>query len=147
MKSIDQEFTQAVMTWFSENQRDLPWRKDQDPYHIWVSEIMLQQTRVEAVREYYRRWMEALPTVRDLAESEEETLLKLWQGLGYYNRVRNMQKAAKIIMEEHDGKFPGQYDEIRKLPGIGDYTAGAISSNCFDERVAAIDGNVLRVIS
>ena len=147
MKSIDQEFTQAVMTWFSENQRDLPWRKDQDPYHIWVSEIMLQQTRVEAVREYYRRWMEALPTVRDLAESEEETLLKLWQGLGYYNRVRNMQKAAKIIMEEHDGKFPGQYDEIRKLPGIGDYTAGAISSNCFDERVAAIDGNVLRVMS
>lgn len=87
------------------------------------------------------------PTVRDLAESEEETLLKLWQGLGYYNRVRNMQKAAKIIMEEHDGKFPGQYDEIRKLPGIGDYTAGAISSNCFDERVAAIDGNVLRVMS
>ena len=128
MKKIDVDFTNTVTVWFRENQRDLPWRKDKDPYHVWVSEIMLQQTRVEAVREYYRRWMEVLPTVCDLAESDEETLLKLWQGLGYYN-------------------FPDQYDEIRKPPGIGDYTAGAIASNCFDRRVAAVDGNVLRVMS
>ena len=100
MKTIDQEFTQAVMSWFQENQRDLPWRKDKDPYHVWVSEIMLQQTRVEAVRDYYRRWMEALPNVHALAQTEEETLLKLWPGLGYYNRVRNMRKAARMIMEE-----------------------------------------------
>ena len=141
MKKIDVDFTNTVTVWFRENQRDLPWRKDKDPYHVWVSEIMLQQTRVEAVREYYRRWMEVLPTVCDLAESDEETLLKLWQGLGYYNRVRNMQKAAQMVMREHAGVFPDQYDEIRKLPGIGDYTAGAIASNCFDRRVAAVDGN------
>ena len=147
MKKIDIDFTNTVTAWFRENQRDLPWRKDKDPYHVWVSEIMLQQTRVEAVREYYRRWMEALPTVRDLAESDEETLLKLWQGLGYYNRVRNMQKAAQMVMREYAGVFPDQYDEIRGLPGIGDYTAGAIASNCFDLRVAAVDGNVLRVMS
>ena len=147
MKTIDQEFTQAVMSWFQENQRDLPWRKDKDPYHVWVSEIMLQQTRVEAVRDYYRRWMEALPNVQALAQTEEETLLKLWQGLGYYNRVRNMQKAARMIMEEYEGSFPARYEEILKLPGIGAYTAGAIASNCFDERVAAVDGNVLRVMS
>ena len=147
MKKIDIDFTNTVTAWFRENQRDLPWRKDQDPYHVWDSEIMLQQTRVEAVREYYRRWMEALPTIRDLAESSEETLLKLWQGLGYYNRVRNMQKAAQMIMQEYHGVFPDQYDEIRRLPGIGEYTAGAIASNCFDRRIAAVDGNVLRVMS
>ena len=147
MKKIDKTFTEAVTSWFRENKRQLPWREDRQPYHIWVSEIMLQQTRVCAVREYYRRWMEALPTVRDLAETDEESLLKLWQGLGYYNRVRNMQKAAKHILKAHNGEFPRNYADILTLPGIGEYTAGAIASNCFDEPIPAVDGNVLRVLS
>ncbi len=147
MKKIDKTFTEAVTSWFRENKRRLPWREDRQPYPIWVSEIMLQQTRVEAVREYYRRWMEALPTVQALAETDEESLLKLWQGLGYYNRVRNMQKAARQIMEAHNGEFPRTYADILALPGIGEYTAGAIASNCFDEPVPAVDGNVLRVLS
>ena len=147
MKKIDKTFTEAVTSWFRENKRQLPWREDRQPYHVWVSEIMLQQTRVEAVREYYRRWMEALPTVQDLAETDEESLLKLWQGLGYYNRVRNMQKAAKQILEAHNGEIPGNYADILTLPGIGEYTAGAIASNCFDEPQPAVDGNVLRVLS
>lgn len=112
MKKIDKTFTEAVTSWFRKNKRQLPWREDRQPYAIWVSEIMLQQTRVEAVREYYRRWMEALPTVQDLAETDEESLLKLWQGLGYYNRVRNMQKAARQILEAHNGEFPKTYAEI-----------------------------------
>ena len=147
MKKIDKTFTEAVTSWFRENKRQLPWREDRQPYHIWVSEIMLQQTRVCAVREYYRRWMEALPTVRDLAETDEESLLKLWQGLGYYNRVRNMQKAAKQILKAHNGEFPRTYTDILTLPGIGEYTAGAIASNCFDEPIPAVYGNVLRVLS
>lgn len=146
-KKLDKTFTKTVTKWFCENKRDLPWRQDREPYHIWISEIMLQQTRVEAVREYYLRWMKALPTIKSLADAEEESLLKLWQGLGYYNRVRNMQKAARILETEYDGVFPDTYDEILKLPGIGDYTAGAIASNCFDQKVAAVDGNVLRVMS
>ena len=104
-KKLDKTFTKTVTKWFCENKRDLPWRQDREPYHIWISEIMLQQTRVEAVREYYLRWMKALPTIKSLADAEEESLLKLWQGLGYYNRVRNMQKAARILETEYDGVF------------------------------------------
>ncbi len=146
-KAIDQTFTSALTGWYRQNRRDLPWRQDKDPYHVWVSEIMLQQTRVEAVREYYIRFMKALPDVQALAEAEEQTLLKLWQGLGYYNRVRNMHKAAVSVREDHGGVFPCDYEGLRSLPGIGDYTAGAIASICFDQRVAAVDGNVLRVYS
>ncbi len=146
-KTIDKTFTENLMTWYRQNRRELPWRRDKEPYHVWVSEIMLQQTRVSAVRDYYTRFMTALPTVESLAAADEETLLKLWQGLGYYNRIRNMQKAARIITEELGGIFPKKYDEIKKLPGIGEYTAGAIASICFDEQSAAVDGNVLRVVS
>lgn len=146
-KEIDFTFTQKLMDWYRQNSRDLPWRKDRDPYHVWVSEIMLQQTRVEAVRDYYLRFMKALPSIEDLAEADEETLLKLWQGLGYYNRIRNMHNAARTITEELGGVFPDEYEEIRKLSGIGEYTAGAIASICFDRKEAAVDGNVLRVMS
>lgn len=147
MRELNQEFTKKLMTWFRSNQRDLPWRADKEPYHVWVSEIMLQQTRVEAVREYYLRFMRELPTVADLAAADEETLLKLWQGLGYYNRIRNMHKAAVTVTEDLGGEFPDTYEEIRGLSGIGDYTAGAIGSICFDLQVPAVDGNVLRVMS
>ena len=147
VKEIDFNFTEEITAWYRRSRRDLPWRADKEPYHVWVSEIMLQQTRVEAVRDYYRRFMTALPTVSDLASADEETLLKLWQGLGYYNRIRNMHKAARTVCEELGGVFPETFDEIRKLSGIGEYTAGAIASICFDERVAAVDGNVLRVMS
>jgi len=147
MKELNLQFTRKLMRWFDENQRDLPWRADKEPYHVWVSEIMLQQTRVEAVREYYLRFMKELPTVADLAAADEETLLKLWQGLGYYNRIRNMHKAAVTVTTELDGEFPDTYEGIRKLSGIGDYTAGAIGSICFDLQVPAVDGNVLRVMS
>ncbi|MCQ4637337.1 A/G-specific adenine glycosylase [Anaerovorax odorimutans] len=137
----------ALIPWYRENARDLPWRKDREPYHIWLSEIMLQQTRVEAVKEYYRRFLDKLPTIESLAQSDEDQLMKLWEGLGYYNRARNLQKAARIITFENNGVFPSEYSEIIRLPGIGEYTAGAIASNCFGEPVAAVDGNVLRVIS
>ena len=147
MRELSQEFTTTLTRWFRENQRDLPWRADKEPYHVWVSEIMLQQTRVEAVREYYLRFMRELPTVSDLAAADEETLLKLWQGLGYYNRIRNMHKAASAIVGEMRGEFPETFEGIRGLCGIGDYTAGAIGSICFDLRVPAVDGNVLRVMS
>ena len=146
-RELDLTFTQVMTDWYRENKRDLPWRKDKNPYHVWVSEIMLQQTRVEAVREYYLRFMKELPSVSDLAEADEQTLLKLWQGLGYYNRIRNMHKAAAVIEDDFGGNFPKTYEDIKTLPGIGDYTAGAIASICFDERVAAVDGNVLRVMS
>lgn len=136
-----------IIHWFRKNKRDLPWRRGKNPYHIWVSEIMLQQTRVEAVKPYYAAFLEAFPTVKDLAEAEEEKLLKLWEGLGYYNRVRNMQKAAKQIVELYDGEFPCDYDKIVNLTGIGSYTAGAISSIAFGLTKPAVDGNVLRVIS
>ncbi len=147
VKKMDTSFTWTLMDWYRANHRALPWRKDKAPYHVWVSEIMLQQTRVEAVREYYKRFMDALPTISDLAAAEEETLLKLWQGLGYYNRIRNMHKAAQIVEQELGGVFPCGYAEIKALPGIGEYTAGAIASICFDVPVAAVDGNVLRVMS
>ncbi|MDD6327350.1 MAG: A/G-specific adenine glycosylase [Lachnospiraceae bacterium] len=131
--------------WYPKAARDLPWRMDIDPYHVWISEIMLQQTRVEAVKEYYKRFLECLPTIGDLASVDEELLLKLWQGLGYYNRARNLKKAAGQIVERYGGVFPDSYEEIRALPGIGNYTAGAIGSTCFELSTPAVDGNVLRV--
>jgi len=141
------EIIPYLLHWYDYNRRILPWREDPTPYHVWVSEIMLQQTRVEAVRGYYDRFLASLPDVRALAEAEEEVLLKLWEGLGYYNRVRNMQKAAKILVEQYDGEMPADYDAIRLLPGIGEYTAGAISSIAFGLPFPAVDGNVLRVLS
>ncbi len=136
-----------LLAWYETEQRDLPWRHTRDPYRIWVSEIMLQQTRVEAVRGYYARFMEALPDVRALADAEEQTCLKLWEGLGYYSRVRNLHRAAKVICTEYGGVLPGAYAELLRLPGIGDYTAGAVASIAFGERVPAVDGNVLRVVT
>lgn len=138
---------QRLLPWYQAHRRDLPWRQDRDPYHVWVSEIMLQQTRVEAVKGYYARFLTRLPTVSDLAEVPEPELLKLWEGLGYYTRARNLKKAAGVIASEYGGRFPRDYAAIRALPGIGDYTAGAISSICFDEKTPAVDGNVLRVVS
>ena len=134
-----------LLPWYRKNRRDLPWRNTRDPYRIWVSEIMLQQTRVEAVLPYYARFLSALPTVADLAAAPEERLLKLWEGLGYYSRARHLQAAAKTVMTEHGGVFPATFGAIRALPGIGDYTAGAIASFAFGLPYPAVDGNVLRV--
>lgn len=136
---------ELLLPWFAANRRTLPWREDREPYHVWLSEIMLQQTRVEAVRGYYLRFLQALPTVTALAAAPEEQLLKLWEGLGYYTRVRNLQRAAQEI--EKRGAFPQDYAEVLALPGIGAYTAGAICSICFEQPTAAVDGNVLRVYS
>ncbi|MBQ8983135.1 MAG: A/G-specific adenine glycosylase [Lachnospiraceae bacterium] len=144
-REIKKQMIDRLLIWYPEHARDLPWRKDKDPYHIWLSEIMLQQTRVEAVKDYYKRFLAELPDIRHLAEVEEDRLLKLWEGLGYYNRARNLQKAAISIMEDYGGAFPQTYEEIRSLAGIGDYTAGAIGSICFDLPTPAVDGNVLRV--
>lgn len=136
-----------LLPWFAAAKRDLPWRRDREPYHVWVSEIMLQQTRVEAVVGYYDRFLSALPDIRALADAPEDRLLKLWEGLGYYSRVRNLQKAARQIIERHGGVFPRDPKDIRALAGIGDYTVGAVGSICFEYPTAAVDGNVLRVIS
>ena len=137
----------SVLAWYDENRRDLPWRQDREPYHVWLSEIMLQQTRVEAVKGYYARFLAALPTVEALASCDDDALHKLWEGLGYYSRVRNLKKAAQVIMERHGGVFPGTYEEVLSLPGIGAYTAGAICSICYDMKTPAVDGNVLRLVS
>jgi len=134
-----------LLVWYRENARVLPWRSDPTPYHVWVSEIMLQQTRVAAVLDYYRRFLEAAPDVAGLAALPSDQLMKLWQGLGYYSRARNLQKAAVQIMERHGGVFPNTYEDIRALAGVGDYTAGAVSSIAFRLPVPAVDGNVLRV--
>ena len=136
-----------LLLWYRENARVLPWRSDPTPYRVWISEIMLQQTRVAAVLDYYRRFLDAVPTVADLAVLPEDTLMKLWQGLGYYSRARNLQKAARQIMENFGGVFPNTYDEIRSLAGVGDYTAGAVASIAFGLPVPAVDGNVLRVVT
>lgn len=141
------KIAEPLVCWYRENKRKLPWREHVSAYRVWVSEIMLQQTRVEAVKPFYARFLNALPTVKELAEAEEDQLLKLWEGLGYYNRVRNMQKAARQIMEEFGGEFPRTYEEIKSLTGIGNYTAGAISSFAYGNPKPAVDGNVLRVIS
>jgi len=143
--SIFEKLPQALLPWYYENRRDLPWRQDKEPYHIWLSEIMLQQTRVEAVRGYYQCFLAALPTVGDLAKCDDDALHKLWEGLGYYSRVRNLKKAAKMIVEA--GEFPGEYADVLALPGVGEYTAGAICSIAYDQPTPAVDGNVLRVIS
>ena len=138
---------EPLLSWFAQNRRELPWRQDRDPYHVWISEIMLQQTRIEAVMSYYARFIAALPDVKSLSEVDDDMLMKLWEGLGYYSRARNLKKAAIMIMEEYGGIFPQCFSELFKLPGIGEYTAGAIASICFDEKVPAVDGNVLRVIA
>lgn len=138
---------EPLINWFDRNCRSLPWRRDREPYHVWISEIMLQQTRIEAVMRYYERFMDALPDVNALAQVDDDTLLKLWEGLGYYSRARNLKKAAQVIVNEYGGTFPKSCDELRKLPGIGEYTAGAIASICYDEKVPAVDGNVLRVVA
>ncbi len=139
--------SEPLLSWYDKGRRILPWREDATPYHVWVSEIMLQQTRVEAVKPYYDRFMKALPDIAHLAQAGEEELLKLWEGLGYYNRVRNLKKAAQVIIEEYDGIMPEEYDDLIKLPGIGSYTAGAVSSIACGRKVPAVDGNVLRVLA
>jgi len=133
--------------WFEAGARRLPWREEPTPYRVWVSEIMLQQTRIEAVLPYYERFMDELPDVQALASADPDRLMKLWEGLGYYSRARNLQKAAKQLMTEHHGEFPADYEALRSLAGIGDYTAGAIASIAFGIRVPAVDGNVLRVLA
>ena len=140
-------FREKLLAWYDANKRDLPWRRTQDPYKIWISEIMLQQTRVDTVIPYYERFLDWFPTVADLAQAPEEKLLKAWEGLGYYSRVRNMQKAALQIMEDHGGVFPATYEAISKLKGIGPYTAGAIASIAFGLPEPAVDGNVMRVLA
>ncbi len=137
---------EPLLCWYQNNKRKLPWRENNDPYRVWVSEIMLQQTRVEAVKPYFENFIKRLPDVQSLAEVPEEELLKLWEGLGYYSRVRNMKKAAQKICDCFSGVFPQSYEDILSLPGIGQYTAGAIASIAFNQPIPAVDGNVLRVI-
>ena len=138
---------EVLLPWYQENRRDLPWRKDKEPYHIWLSEIMLQQTRVEAVKGYYTRFLNTLPTIEALADCEDDLLHKLWEGLGYYSRVRNLKKAAQVIMQQYGGNFPETHGDVLALPGIGDYTAGAVCSIAFNQKTPAVDGNVLRLVS
>ena len=140
-------FVTAILPWFSQNARDLPWRKTRDPYAIWVSEIMLQQTQVKTVIPYWERWMRTLPTVETLATAKTDRVLKLWEGLGYYHRARNMQNAAQTILREHQGKFPNTFDALLQLPGIGRYTAGAICSIAFNQAKPVVDGNAIRVLT
>lgn len=144
-KALLSALPELLLPWFSVHRRELPWRADREPYHVWLSEIMLQQTRVEAVRDFYLRFLRALPTVEALASADEGLLLKLWEGLGYYTRVRNLQRAAQEVVRR--GAFPRDYAEVLSLPGIGAYTAGAICSICFEQPTAAVDGNVLRVLT
>ncbi|MFC0277299.1 A/G-specific adenine glycosylase [Enterococcus devriesei] len=141
------EFQADFLAWYQQEKRNLPWRYNHDPYRIWISEIMLQQTRVDTVIDYFYRFMEEFPTIKALAVAPEDKLLKVWEGLGYYSRARNLQAAAKQIMEEFDGDFPTTVEAIRSLKGVGPYTAGAISSIAFEIPEPAIDGNVMRVVS
>ena len=136
-----------LLAWFTTAARDLPWRRTRDPYAIWVSEIMLQQTQVKTVMPYWERWMRQLPTIKSLARAKPAKIHKLWEGLGYYTRVRNMQKAAQQIIAEHDGQFPQTFDAILALSGIGPYTAGAIASIAFNQPTPILDGNVIRVLT
>lgn len=145
MLKFPPEAVPLLLSWYHARRRDLPWRHTRDPYHILVSEIMLQQTRAETVKPYYARFLSELPTVQALAEAPEDVLLKLWEGLGYYSRVRNLQKAAKTVMEQHGGVIPADFDKLLALPGVGRYTAGAVASIAYDLPVPAVDGNVLRV--
>ncbi len=138
--------SKPLLEWYASHARILPWREDATPYHVWVSEVMLQQTRVETVKPYYTRFIEALPSIRDLAECGEDRLLKLWEGLGYYNRARNMQEAARTVLSDYGGRLPADYPSLLSLKGVGRYTAGAIASIAFNLPVPAVDGNVLRVL-
>ena len=138
---------ELLLAWYERHKRALPWRESRDPYRVWVSEIMLQQTRAETVKPYFLRFVDRLPAVKALAEAEEGELLKLWEGLGYYSRVRNLQRAARVVMSEYGGEIPADFDALLKLPGVGRYTAGAIASIAFDIPVPAVDGNVLRVMA
>lgn len=141
------DFSRRLLDWYDIHKRPLPWRESLSPYRVWVSEIMLQQTRIEAARGYFQRFMAALPTLEALAAAEEETVLKLWEGLGYYSRARNLHKCARMLVSDYGGQFPRTAAELHKLPGIGDYTAGAIASIAFEQPEPAVDGNVLRVLS
>ena len=138
-------FSKDLTSWYRKNARDLPWRRTKDPYKIWISEIMLQQTTVNAVIPYYEKWSKAFPTVYDVAKTSLQKILKAWQGLGYYTRARNIHRSAQLICDSHGGKIPNTVDELRKLPGFGPYTVGAVSSIAFDKRVPIIDANVRRV--
>ena len=140
-------FAETLIAWYDDHKRDLPWRGETDPYKIWVSEIILQQTRVQQGWDYYLRFLDNFPTVKALAEADEERVLKVWQGLGYYSRARNMHAAAREIMSEHHGKFPQTYDKILSLKGIGRYTAAAVASIAFHLPYPAVDGNVIRIVS
>jgi A/G-specific adenine glycosylase len=146
-KAKSRPIAATLLKWFRSNARDLPWRRTLDPYAVWVSEIMLQQTQVKTVVPYWERWIRELPTVTDLAQAPEPRLLKLWEGLGYYTRVRNLQRAAKTILRDHDGRFPDSFSAILDLPGIGRYTAGAIGSIAFNQPTAILDGNVIRLLT
>ena len=146
-QAVLEKLPDVLLPWYTANKRQLPWREDTDPYHIWVSEIMLQQTRVEAVKGYYDRFLKALPTVVDLAKADDALLTKLWEGLGYYSRVRNLKKAAQVILSQYDGEIPSDYAALISLSGIGDYTAGAIGSIAFGLPTPAVDGNVLRIVA
>ena len=145
LETLD-EIAEPLLRWFHSEKRALPWREEPTPYRVWVSEIMLQQTRVEAVKPYFERFVAALPDIRALARADEDTLMKLWEGLGYYSRARHLQSAARLICSDHGGKIPARFDDLLTLPGIGRYTAGAVASIAFGERRPAVDGNVLRVI-
>ena len=140
-------FSGIILDWYHQNKRSLPWRKSLDPYKIWLSEIILQQTRVAQGAPYYLRFVEQFPTVHHMANASEEEVLKLWQGLGYYSRARNLHATAKIVVDQYNGEFPDTYNELLKLKGVGDYTASAISSICFNKPQAVVDGNVYRVLS
>ena len=142
-----QLFSNNLLNWYENNARILPWRENTDPYTVWVSEIMLQQTQVETVKSYFIRFMQTFPQIEDFANSSEDIYLKLWEGLGYYSRVRNMHKTAQIIVDQLAGRFPNHYDDLLKLPGIGPYTAAAIASICFNQAWPAIDGNLMRIFS
>lgn len=151
MKSFSEQDRQRIrknlVRWFNKHQRDLPWRKTYDPYQVWISEIMLQQTQVKTALPYFDRWMKAFPTIASVALASEDEVLKLWEGLGYYSRARNLQKAAQKMLEKHGGKIPTRFEELLELPGIGRYSAGAVSSIAFNQEKPVVDGNVIRVLA
>jgi len=136
-----------LMNWYGENKRDIPWRRTKDPYKIWLSEVMLQQTQVETVVPYYQKWLQNYPSLIDAAEAGVSELLKMWEGLGYYNRCRNFHKAVKIVANEYDGEIPRELSEFKKLPGVGDYIAAAVLSIGYGKKIPALDGNIIRVLS
>jgi A/G-specific adenine glycosylase len=141
------QISRKIVSWFNTSARDLPWRRTRDPYAIWISEVMLQQTQVKTVIPYWERWMARFPRIQDLAAAEEESVLKAWEGLGYYRRARNLQKAARIVLDKFGGVFPTKFEDVLELPGIGRYTAGAVCSIAFGQAVPVLDGNVARVLS